>query len=341
MANPPKKGHRRLPLWRPHFTLTRAVFGSGIFVVTTLALTAILLTRNLLYREKVTNAPALLFVELETRANHWVDFLQSYTKAAGEAERRPAGVFAVSLSGFRRVSGAFPELLTPKDFNLDGPELPQAWNVLQLNGQDYLARIDSIQRQLVLWKVDLSPWFGDIAQRFAGTDFYAVTTEGRLVFSNSSSIYASNFRERPLVQRSIANPLTQGEAEIDGKKGRVFGFFYQLPHTNVLVFAETPRSVLITEARRVAHPFTLLMVLLIVGAAVTIWFPLSQHTHRIRVLTKEAREMAQGRFDVGKHKNVATGELHALVESFHEIGNRLAQKEDEIARLTAKRSEAA
>jgi serine phosphatase RsbU (regulator of sigma subunit) len=115
--------------------------------------------------------------------------------------------------------------------------------------------------------------------------------------------------------------------EFKGSDGWVYGFFYQLPHTNLLAFAETPRAVLTAEIHKAAYPYVLILLVVLVAAAVALWYPLSRHAQRIRQLVQQARELAQGRFDARLHPPSEAGELHGLAEVFVEINEALTKNQ--------------
>ena len=64
-----------------------------------------------------------------------------------------------------------------------------------------------------------------------------------------------------MVQKFIGVPINQGQLEFDSKEGAAFGFFYEVPGTNLIIFVETLKSVALASVRELAINYVIVLSL--------------------------------------------------------------------------------
>lgn len=324
---------------------------------------------TVLYANKLNDTWAIMFLELERQGNQIAKMLEKHPEAAqGDTYSKDDSSTGVSAiwrdadAGFvlsdekslRRIKGAFPEKLSAQDFGLGDLKLSHRWNVLQFSGQEYLGRIiDSrmaalilhipttpSRQYLALWKIDLAGWFLGATRTLDRTAVYVITKEGKLVFSNSPEITAVTFAGRPLVQKFIQIPFRQGQLEFkNNQHGEdTFGFFHEVPDTNLVMFAETTKASALGTVRSITGRFLVVFAVILFVALIILQFPLVSLTNPIRSLVRLAGEISRGNFNVVTPQG-GFGEIKLLSDSFFTMGQSLALRDQRINSLMREQQE--
>ena len=349
--------------WRGRFSLSTLFMGTSVLAVLAAGFVAGFYALRILYQNKLTDTWAILFLQLEHQGNEISRQFETFTTtppagtvqgAAREISSRsqPDVILQVGDQGrLTKVQGDFPSEVTLKDLHLDRAELADTWNILQLSGKEYLAvntTAQAISKSLgavfppgnyfLLWKVDIESWLGDLLHSPLRHLFYLVTKEGRLVYSNDPHITQITFENRPLVQRFISAPFQQGQLEFEGALGPSYGFYYQIPRTNVLMFSETARRVVLSTVYTTAVRFLMALGAILGLVTLLLHYPLSSLTMPIQELARLAKQVGDGNFDV-RPRNRGFGELNQLTQSFQEMGKSLVAREEKINALLIEQRE--
>jgi len=350
--------------WKARITLSGFLLWTVLGTI--LAVTGSLGTYALytLYQSKLTDTWAILFLELERSGSLLLQRLEKFATSAPTSDQAAAGtsrqvadiILKVDEAGLARVRGDIPDRLTLKDFNLAKAELRARWNVLQFAGRDYLgtfidARYLGLRlgeampagQYLLLRRLDVSGLFDTGNDDEPGVDgrsvFYLITSEGRVVYTNRADINSTNHAERPLVQKFVANPLKHGQLEFQGPDGPAYGFFYEVPDTNVMMFVETSKRVALSEVEALAIQFGMVLLATMAIVGIALQFPLSSLVVApMRELVRVADEVGDGNFEVYPSRN-GLGELAILSESFTEMAKNLITRDRKIQGLLVEQQE--
>jgi HAMP domain-containing protein len=303
-----------------------------------------------LRQEKLRDTWAIQFLELEQRGHKLTQYLQSIDSDI-DAGRKPDVILHVdSNSDFTKLTGDFPDKIKAADLHLENSELYTRWNIIGLSGINYLARQTTGEKAvdwvgatahgvyLLLWKMDVPDNFIDPVGPLQETTGYLVTKEGRLLYTNDSSITEVNFGTRPLVQRFIQAPLGKGQLQFVQHDREAYGFFYEIPETNLLLFGETPKSAVLGELNSVAIKFILVLVATLLGVIVILNYPVNSLSSSVSELARLCRQIGAGNFHV-QPSGVGFGEVGMLTKNFNEMAKSLAKLYPDETDKAAKETE--
>lgn len=203
-----------------------------------------------------------------------------------------------------------------------------------------LSIVDSNQRSIRLTPFDtvrLSKLLAG-SKRIAALG-YIVSREGKMVISNDKSLTPISFESRPLVQKFISSPLSKGIHEFNDEKNRAsFGFFIEIPQTNLMLFAESSKSVVLASIRDLTREFVVVLIGILVLVLATISWPILRMTAPLTELANTARLVGGG--DLSLRANPAGyGEVSQLGEAFNQMLEGLTRRDHAIASLMKEQTE--
>ena len=364
-AAPVPKGKKRPPKllkekkqkdkgsWRQRFSITTLLLSSVMICILIAGIVAGGYALNIVYRNKLTDTWAILFLELESYGNRLVQkFEQFQDEDSRSFTEQPDVILKVLRGGeFQRVRGDFPEKTPPGALHLRTPKLDSKWTVLQFAGKHYLAfstSSNSASRLLgrkvspgpyfLLWNLDIQKWLADSFKEPGSNVLYVVSKQGRLLHTNDKSITQTNYVQKPLVQKFVAAPLRQGQMEFESETGPAYGFFYEVPSTNLIMFVETLRGVALAPVWDLATHFTIVLFFILSVAGVLLQFPLASLIAPIKELVRLAAEIGDGNFEV-RPKISGFGELRMLSGSFVDMAKNLTSRDERINMLLVEQQE--
>lgn len=312
---------------------------------------------NIVYRNKLIDTWAILFLELESQGHRILQRIEEYPtfgKGMSRTGRQPDVVVEVTGSNqLRKIYGGFPEHVSTDDLNLTTTKLNDKWSVLQFSGEDYLtvAASDTLVTKLLghsvsdgayflMWKVNVAEWLPNATREGYLNKLYLLSKQGRVLFTNSPEITQTNYVQRPLVQKFISVPLNQGQLEFDAEEGGAYGFFYEVPNTNIVMFVETLKSVALASVRELAINYTIVLLFILGAVGILLQFPLSSLIAPMKELVRLAAEIGSGNFSV-QPKQEGFGELRVLSNSFVEMAKNLNARDEHINVLLLEQQEKA
>jgi serine phosphatase RsbU (regulator of sigma subunit) len=345
-----KKAKRRFA--RPRLTISSLLLGTVLAAILLAGGLAGLYALSVVYQNKLTDTWAILFLELESQGNHLTQTFEQFRGRPGSDDMPPDVILKVNQSGrFEKIRGDFPDTLTPSDLSLASAKLGSKWTVLQFAGDHYLTLGSGgagLMRWLgegvttgsyfLMWKIDLSKWLGEAVKSPERNTLYLLTKEGRLIFSNDPEITQTNYIQRKLIQQFISAPLNQGQLEFEAEQGDAYGFFYEVPTTNIVMFVETLKSVAMAPVRSLAVHFSIVLLFLIGGVGLLLQFPLTSLIAPMKELVRLAAEIGDGNFQI-KPRMEGFGELKVLTQSFSEMAKNLLSRDEKINGLLVEQQE--
>jgi len=354
-AKPPK-----LP-WRQRVTLSGVILWSVLATILMVSTGIGSYALYVLHNNKLTDTWAILFLELEQQGNWLLQRLEEFAdqranassqRAIGEGVSKADIVLRIQGDGtLAAVVGNIPDRMKLKDVHLSDTNFASKWMILQYGGKDYLAfksgadwlesRIGkkiSPGQYLVLWDMDMESWFAAGNDQSENT-LYFITKEGRVVYTNDRTINNTNYVKRPLVQKFISNPLRHGQLEFGMGTKAAYGFFYEVPGTNVMMFVETLKSVALAEVQQLAIRFGVVLLVVIAILGILLQYPLTSFVvSPMRELVRVADEVGDGNFDVHPRRE-GLGELSVLTRSFTEMAKNLIIRDERIQSLLQEQKE--
>lgn len=295
---------------------------------------------RLLREHKMTDTWAIMFLELERQGMILSDSLAASIKLG----QRPDAEYIWNSHSHRLelVSGPLPRRLQLKDLGMEPEALSVQWPdlmVIQIDGEKFLAQ--SRQESLLARSQMISLWSlnSKVFSRLLGAkssrsgNIYIMTREGRVIASTSSSITVANVAGRPLVQQFIRSPLTRGEMEFRASSGEeMFGFFYEIPRSNILLFSEVEKSAVVAAIYKALSQFLMILGGIIATTLLVMQLPLRRVTGPLKEMASLALKLGQGDFSV-RTSGSAFGELQILSNAFTTMTENLIARDESIRRL--------
>ena len=291
-----------------------------------------------LYDSSLQDASTILFLDLETRSQSISENLDNFVVAA--KKRGEISAFKIKDSkNITWISGEFAGAKSFDDLGVDSFALQQAGSEIlksfsSYNGTAFFAERTGSERnqELRLYEIaseDLSRAF-TLDTKYAY--IYLLNRAGKLVFTNNTEINTENVLKRPLVSSFIKMPFRQGQSQVDVNGEAMYGFFQEIPDSNLVIFAEKTKyrameAVYATIRKVAAASLFYLMV-----SIIFLQFPLWKATKPIRSLTEMATKLARGDFDI-TIKEEGFGELAVLSRTFVEMADNLKRRDKTIAAL--------
>lgn len=302
---------------------------------------------------------AILYLEMEQAGVRLAGRMRGYlTKDIGGGATSQSGVEVLSdpqivyridkgIAFLVHGNSKTPFKIEEAGLNLKATSLLQ---VVVWGENEYVARLIDIPegarlpkgvkepgRYMLLWKVPIREWIGHTVRNSKYTRVYAATREKKLLYSSSQEVSAANFEQRELVQFFIRNSITGLQSELRDPAGTaIFGFFFEVPNSNIVLFAEVPKAVALAEVQRVTTRYLIVIVLVIVLTMVLIQLPLNFVRRPMGALIKMTQKLASGDFSVN---STATGfgEIRLLASSFSSMARSLEQRDKSIRDLLVER----
>lgn len=336
----------------PRFTIAGILLGTVLTAILAAGGIAGVYALSVVYGNKLTDTWAILFLELESQGNHLIHTFEQFRGRPGSDDQPPDAILKVAESGkLEKIRGDMPEALNPGDLHLASAKLSSKWTVLQFSGEHFLtigSSSSALYRWLgenvpqgsyfSMWKIDLSKWLGESVKAPDKNTLYLLSKEGRLLYSNDPEITQMNYIQRKLVQQFIAAPLNQGQLEFDAELGAAYGFFYEVPTTNIVMFVETLKSVAMAPVRQLAIHFSIVLLFLIGGTGLLLQIPLTSLIAPMKELVRLAAEIGDGNFQI-KPRMEGFGELKVLTQSFSEMARNLHSRDERINGLLIEQQE--
>lgn len=319
----------RLKAWSQTVSLRAIVTAT---VVTMVAATGGLLLRvnySLLKENKTRDVWAIYFLEMESRAKAISEqLLPSSTAGAGLVS---PSIYAVdAANGLKLVSGMDRNLRSAADFGIKRRTELAPFNLVWKGSQAFAIQRLSDDGRLAIApfakKVRFKVRSAAVSQSFV----YIATRQGRLVYSNSSQIDAKNFQARPLVQKFITLPVSQGQLELTGSDGKeLYGFFMEIPNTNLVILAETRKDVVLQQVTASTRQLVYIVLAIVGGISLLLFVSMTLLLRPVGRVAGLALKVATGDFDV-KVLPSSLGEIRTLTQAFAKM---IAGLKDRDARI--------
>ena len=248
-----------------------------------------------------------------------------------------------TLNRFELISGGMPRSIRDTDLGLEPGAIKEGkWPSImigQVDGENYLIRplrseLDSRDFIFGFWRVSSTMFSRVLGSGSLRSGFvYLMSREGKVIVTSDPGITMTNVAGRPLVQKFIRSPLTRGQLEFSGRSGRpMFGFYYEIPRTNIVMFSEVEKRIVISSIYDVFSRFILVLSGIIVATLLVMQLPLRKVTGPLREMTNLALKLGQGDFSV-RIASEAYGELRILSRAFTTMTENLIERDESIRRL--------
>lgn len=327
-----------LGLWRGRFvrfwTLSKILVMVSVLAVCASGVVSGYAALKILYENKLRDTWAILFLNLEHMGMTIQIKLRDCCEPHMKSTHSGSFVGRYQMSAKRhgslsRVEGSLPEKISWYELGLVDPPLANSWTAARYGDQALMLFIRD--QSVYFWTHDPGQWLAGKKVGSLQTKIYVVTRSGSLVYSNSPDINQTNFKQRNLIASFIKKRTTNGQSEIQDND-RIYGFFYEIPKTNLIIFAETSKDRALTVVWDLARTFGLILTGILMLSAILVGFPISRLLRPIKELSLIAQQVGKGDFTT-LPQSKGYGELGPLVASFGTMNANLLKRDRQIHQL--------
>jgi serine phosphatase RsbU (regulator of sigma subunit) len=291
-----------------------------------------------LYDTSLQDASTILFLDLETRSNsiseELANFIQVSKKKGAISDYK-----IVDNKNITWIRGEFAGAKSFDDLGIDGFTVQKTGSEIlnsfsSYNGISFYAEKSGDGQNAILRLYELEN--ADLAKAFTLDTKYAyiyiLNRAGKLVFTNSTDVTPEKVLSRPLVNSFIKMPFRQGQSQVVADGEAMYGFFQEIPDSNLVIFAEKTKQRAMAAVYATIRKVAAASLFYLFVAIVFLQFPLWKATKPIRSLTDMALKLSRGDFDVTV-KDEGFGELAVLSRTFVEMADNLKKRDKTIASL--------
>ena len=307
-----------------------------------------LVSFGMLYREKLKDTWAILYLEMERRSKSLAHFIRDESidienqiirpdafKHLSSLKPEKTKLYFVSVKG---AEGTFTDIFNPYLLSLTTPVVEQL-SSLKKSGfffgrsEDHILLGKSIiepktkKNFLTLSKIDLGAWFQGSGATKSHSLVYIMNKNSDLLYSNQAWLNSAEAASRPIVQKFINSPLGKSLSGYkDASDLFFYGFYYHIPGTDLAIFSELDFETATDPVRTIILRSLAICILIIALIILIIQFPLSKALRPLRKLTMLTRSVSDGVYNIDFLPSGAL-EFRFLGESFANMCQILHKKD--------------
>lgn len=330
-----------------------------VLLINALAFTAISIYH--INVEKSRDTAAIVYLSLERSAYQFLQRLETYPQAdtglagdSGRLSKFPDFILRQEKPGSWQWShGVMPVLSTEDNQALDELLLDSQrgdlrFAVWRFAGHNYLVRIlqqaDPRPPELknlegmtlaLLWDFSNSHTAALAQNASQDSLLYLLNRSGQLIWSSHPSIDQQNVRQRPLMAKFKQLDSDRLQVELKDGKNSVYGAFHEVPQSNLILFAESPREYVNQVVRKSFFYLMFAGLFILVFALILLQWPLRLFEKPLRDVTKKLSTVAQGNFSLVDGKPLVA-ELQELTVAANTIIRKLYYCESDRHQLKLK-----
>jgi hypothetical protein len=306
--------------------------------------------QSLVQKSKLVDNWAIMFLESENIGYRLRDVLSSFMvdKNSGADLQLTLETPGQPLSA-KTSNETFQVSISQLGFDSESDLLGRKKNestVVFINGSIYLI-VEGLgsESKLSLKKVPVAVFSGVIgrADKKART-VYLVSRQGRIIYSSDAKINNETFLSRELVKKFLQSSLSGQiiEYQSSGSK-RYYGAAQEITGTNMVLFSEVSRDLLIGSMTQSLQQYALLVVVLVTIIIVLISLPIARLSNSLSLLTRFVRHLSTG--DLSPRVKITDCQETAILgESLNDMAQSItyinasyaAEVEDKFLRATGK-----
>ena len=309
------------------------------------------MTLQVFYQEKLADYLAVMYLELEQQASIIGRRIQQEPAAksafwdfggvVNSSELAPPSlVFSIDNDGALTEVHGRKEKTTLDAFNLKHTTFAPQYNVLLFGGETYLSTFTtseayrefakssqnlSARKVLILWKIDLIKYF-QLSERNKRTTVYVLSREGKLLYTDSNRVTPIEAFERPLVRAFIRSGVNHGQAEFLEDDVEFYGFYYEVPRTNLIIFNETSLDAIRKPVETKVFRYVMYSLGIALVMMLIFYITASVATRPLKNLARLAERISSGDF-TSVPKISGSGEVADLSIAFRKMINGLKMRD--------------
>jgi hypothetical protein len=252
-------------------------------------------------KSKLTDSWSIMFLEMEKFA---IDLDEIPAKT--DATNAKTFLWDESTDVLTNIDVSEPRSLKPADLGFDGfKEInPSTSYILTIGGVPHLLRtskgspnpaVPNPGQQFVFQPVQRSQFSMPTGGLKNTGLIYIANKQGQLVYATKKQITPANFAARPLVQKFINSALSRGQMEfVNETATATFGFFYEVPKSNLVVFSEIDRELVLKPLDQLRRKLILLLLGSFLVVFLLLQYPLKRITLSLNLLVNYMRHHLSG-----------------------------------------------
>jgi serine phosphatase RsbU (regulator of sigma subunit)/HAMP domain-containing protein len=288
---------------------------------------------NHVRESKLRDIWAILFLEMERNSSQISQKLNQQEAKILATNGSSSLVEISRLGELTLIEGSFLPIKNLKTVGIEDPNLLANWNLLYHQQDSFVLKKIGRKNGRDQAKIFLfSPKFKLSHKSFKETLVYIATRQAYLVYTNSSEVGPSDFIERPLVQYFIRVPIAQSQIDLSSQGLEIYGFFNEIPGTNLTMFAETSKTVVSHPVVEMVSKLSQQIAIVILIGIIILQIVLFYLLKPVSALVGLAQDISQGHFQV-RSKYKGFGEVNLLTQSFHDMARNLMSRDQRIQDL--------
>jgi methyl-accepting chemotaxis protein len=257
--------------------------------------------QSIVQNSKLTDNWAIMFLESENMGFRLRSVLESLTKEhIGQPDLNlSVGAPSQMIEG-KTQNQTFQVSTAQLGFDSDGQLLEsptKGTSLLYVSGSAYMV-VSHDANNLKLIKVPAAIFASVLgrAEKKARV-IYLVSKQGRVLYSSDDKINNENFLGRDLVKKFLQSSLSGQIIEYQGSNNRrYYGAVQEISGTNLVLFSEVSRELLIGSMAQALQQYALIVVVLVTLIVVLISLPIVRLTSSLALLNRFARHLGTGDF---------------------------------------------
>lgn len=283
---------------------------------------------------KTADAWSLLLLQLDGLSLHIQQHISNHAQNQGPSLSSKYNL-SESQKFLVRVQGDLPLTISLDDLGTTSFHSNFEASVYNLNGLPLLIRPTPGAKDaaFVVTPIDFGRFILPLKDT-GHTSIYIANRDGKLIFTNDDLITPQAIMRKPLVLKFIVSPLQVGQLSFFDQQSQTnrYGFFKEIPSTNIVIFAEAAAGLIMDSVLKLAMHLSMIFAAILLFTFVIVQFPLVAVTRPLKTLANLARRVGEGEFTL-EVASTGIGEVRVLSHAFRSMTTGLKERELRIRDL--------
>lgn len=243
-----------------------------------------------------------------------------------------------NMNDFSRKKGDIKDKLNLTDFGLENVNQIKDSFFIQISGVNFYARKFIVSEnntrfyELYLWKIDAITDLQMSETIGKENTVFLLNREFKIIYANSPKINEDNLMSNELIKNFIKSPIKTGQIKFEQNKELFYGFYSEIPDSNVIIFSQIPSEVITSHIMEILKSFAFGVFIILGFGLILAKLLLPILTRPIKELVELTKRISSGDFKI-KTQTKGFGELSLLLTTFTEMGKKLENRDQQIIGL--------
>ncbi|MCX6131997.1 MAG: SpoIIE family protein phosphatase, partial [Proteobacteria bacterium] len=285
---------------------------------------------------------AIIFLEMEQKSNRLIHDIYTDLNSQGSGAESSSMVLIFELdekSKLRPIQGSVNASIDIADLGFKTDELfnhAPIYTVIEFQGENFFFQKNGSLVRLI--RIHARMFHKNFLKKNTNeATVYIASREEKLIYSNDQNISSARFSARPLVQKFIDAPFTQGQFDFKSSNNEeMLGFFYEVPDSNLVIFAEMKEAEVLSSVYELRNRLLILVALVLLFTLAILYFPISMITFPLKNLVRAASQLGRGDFGIQVGES-GFGEVAVLSDAFSIMAKNLGDRDELVQNLNLER----